>query len=232
MLRSEFLKLRKDRTLIVILVFIIFYIISGPLLTAPNVKAFFKTADTGELLSGFTTDTAFEMMLIGLVSAAVFAAEFSVGTIRNVLINNDRTRVYLYKTIALAVTVFVFLFVWFLSGFLFTVISRQTLPSLTDLKFYGFRFIVQYLLVLMQTGFITIIGIITGKRAVANISTIFIWMLSAFLPIGGQFATMYIESRYEWGNAPSGKLIAVLAGIIAASYAVGFVLFQKKEIKH
>jgi ABC-type transport system involved in multi-copper enzyme maturation permease subunit len=232
MLRSEFLKLRKDRTLLVIFIFIVFYIVSGPLLTAPNVKEFFKTAGTGELLSGFTTDTAFQMMLIGLVSAAAFAAEFSLGTIRNVLINNTRSRVYFSKTIAVAVTVFVFLFAWYLSGFVFTVLSRQMLPSFTDIKFYGYRFIVQYLLVLMQTGFITVVGIITGKRAIANISTIFIWMASAFLPIKGQFAAMFIESQYEWGNAPSVKLMVVLAGVIIVSYAIGFLLFSKKEIRN
>jgi ABC-type transport system involved in multi-copper enzyme maturation permease subunit len=229
---SELLKLYKDRTIRVIFIFIILYIVSGPLFTAPNVKEFFKTAGTGELLSGFTTDTAFEMMLIGLVSAAVFAGEFSQGTIRNLLINNARGKVFFTKFFAVCIGSFALLFAWFFAGFVYVVISRGMLPIFTELKFYAYRFAVQYLLVLMQAGFLTVFGIITGRRALTNISTVFFWMILAFLPVNGKFALEYVEGHYAWGNVPSTALIASLLGIIVILWAVGYLLFCTKEIKH
>jgi hypothetical protein len=232
MLKSELIKLYKDRTIRVIFIFIILYIISGPLFTAPNVKEFFKTAGVGELLSGFTTDTAFEMMLIGLVSAAAFAGEFSLGTIRGLLMGNSRGKVYITKSFAVAVVSFVFLCAWFLTGFVFTVSARQTLPSFTELKFYSYRFVIQYLLVLMQCGFLTVFGIITGKRAVTNISTVFFWMAFAFLPVGGKFMLEFIEGLYTWGSVPSYELIACLLGVIIIQWVIGYLLFVNKEIKH
>ncbi|MDR0984458.1 MAG: hypothetical protein LBL93_05845, partial [Ruminococcus sp.] len=69
MLKSELFKLYKNVYIRCILAFVVIYTCSGYLFASPDVKNFYLTADIGEILWGNTVDTAFMIMLLGLVAA-------------------------------------------------------------------------------------------------------------------------------------------------------------------
>ncbi|MDR0984664.1 MAG: ABC transporter permease, partial [Ruminococcus sp.] len=200
------------------------------LFASPDVKNFYLTADIGEILWGNTVDTAFMIMLLGLVAAASFAGEFSSGTIKNVIIYNSRKEVYIAKVVSVLIVVFAMLFIWYASGLCYAIISRGELATVADLSNYFLRFSVQYLVILIQTALIAIVGILFEKLAIANISTIFFWLAITFVPINGEFASDFLESQYMWGKIPSFLFYLTLILSILGIYLLGYAIFRRKQI--
>lgn len=231
LLQGELYKLWKDRQIRVISIIMILYTVFGSLLSVnPD---YYTNATAPMMLNDATSDAAMILIFLGLVSSAVFAAEYSFRTYKNVIPYVKRNQIYIAKVMSSVIGIFVLLFICYLVGLVYSVVYTGTFMAMIDLKYYFFRFCTHFFMVLLHTGILILISIATKNRVIVNISTVLVLFFYMFIPINSSKQSIFHfgELAYEWGKTPD--LLMLLLLIIAYFICVllGYLIFRRQEVK-
>lgn len=224
LLHFELSKLVKDYQFRFILIFIFFFLLYKFIGIDQPVDISFAGWSNSN-----TTDSVLMILLIGVVTATVFASDYSNRTYKNFLPYVNKIDVFISKVIVNFVGIFIALAFWYIIVFILSgFVTREM--DLAVIRPLILRFITQYLLVVFHASFIIIAGIITKSRAIANSFTILSWLVYSFIPFKGQFFFDYIVSNYNWNDTPNVILCISFIGVFGLLSSLSYMIFNKQEV--
>lgn len=229
MIKCEEYKLYKDKQIRIIVGFIIFYLTIKFIFSEK--PSFYVSGSVGEWMADATIDSAFMAMLVSLVASAIFAAEYSYKTYKNIIPYVKKRRLFEAKIVTNAVSIFIILIIWYIFGLIIAIIKSTNSLTFQDLLFSLYKFCTQYLMILAHSGLLILISVVFHSRTITNISTVLLWFCYSFIPINGKKIFDYIVYACIWGTKPNYMLCLCLLLLFCICTFISNIIFNKQEVR-
>lgn len=232
LLWSELYKLVHDIQLRICVFVLLFYSIMG-FSTSVN-QDLFQGATVSEFLE-YNFDPAILLIFSSFICPAVFAAEYSYRSYKNMVPFFSRSKIYLIKMLTMMIG-FVFILVLdMLICSIFASLMTGDMLQLADMRNILFRYCTFFAMIMLLTSLLTLFSMIVRNRALTYIATVAFALMLVLLPIpfgddGIKLWDLW-QTSYAWGSVPNGQTIFFTIAASAFLFFVGGIVFYRREIK-
>ncbi len=226
-IKSDMYKLVRDRQTIFLVLF--YFLFDALTWTSPAIDI--NSLSAQEILDISTADFGILFLFITVTAVSVFALDYSNDTLKDILPFYSRKTVFSAKLIVVVFVGIIVQVLCLLPGVLYSMVFSSSFPDISILKNYMNRFIVHYLINLVNIGFILFLASFFKQRYIINALVLVSLLITRFFPIGnGQFLYQYLAEQYAWGEELNLLFLIGTPLIIIVLLSANLLCFIKRQV--